>query len=508
MLEKDITKAFIYSYKEQAETLFQNYLDHAEAYVTKTKVRDPNTREELQPDEAFLKSIEEQIAIIGSAADGFRQEVIAYLWAATRRGERISYIAYEPLKEAIERKLMNSVRELSPDHHQGAHARRGAAAEIRRHGPEPDRERLSRGQHRHDPQVRRQPPLARLSRAPGRRLSEPWRSSGPSRPRTRCARTAAPATGSAIARSCARRSGTTSPTSSRKSRSSAATATGSSRSRSAASRNTASSTATTSPRPAPATATPSRGRSSARRRRTATAAGRAGDQPGVDYYETDVTLEELIEIMFEDLELPDMERKILREVMSERIAKRKGYRRVGVRVHLDRRRTAKSRLRRKVATGGPSELPPLASKRPDAALQDDAEPERFPFRREDLTYKRLIEDTPRGIERRRDLHHGHLGVHGHHEEVPGAQLLLPAVSVRQHQVPERRARLHRPPHRGARGHRGRVLPQGRVGRHADLLGLQQGAGDHPGPLPSVACGTCTRSIARTATTSIPTTPTR
>jgi serine protein kinase len=113
LLEKDITKAFIYSYKEQAETLFQNYLDHAEAYVTKSKVRDPNTREELQPDEAFLKSIEEQIAIIGSAADGFRQEVIAYLWAATRRGERISYVAYEPLKEAIERKLMNSVRELS-----------------------------------------------------------------------------------------------------------------------------------------------------------------------------------------------------------------------------------------------------------------------------------------------------------------------------------------------------------------------------------------------------------
>jgi serine protein kinase len=113
LLEKDITKAFIYSYKEQAETLFQNYLDHAEAYVTKSKVRDANTREELQPDEAFLKSIEEQIAIIGSAADGFRQEVIAYLWASSRRGEKISYVAYEPLKEAIERKLMNSVRELS-----------------------------------------------------------------------------------------------------------------------------------------------------------------------------------------------------------------------------------------------------------------------------------------------------------------------------------------------------------------------------------------------------------
>ena len=113
MLEKDITKAFVYSFQGQAETLFHNYLDHAEAYVTKTKVKDPVTRDEMQPDDAFLKSIEEQIAIIGPAADGFRQEVIAYLWAATRRGEKIDYASYEPLKEAIEKKLMNSVRDIS-----------------------------------------------------------------------------------------------------------------------------------------------------------------------------------------------------------------------------------------------------------------------------------------------------------------------------------------------------------------------------------------------------------
>lgn len=113
LLEKEITKAFVYAYQEQAESLFQNYLDHAEAYVNKTKVKDRNTREELQPDEGFLKSIEEQIAIIGSAADGFRQEVIAYLWAASRRGEKVTYQSYEPLKEAIEKKLMTSVRDIS-----------------------------------------------------------------------------------------------------------------------------------------------------------------------------------------------------------------------------------------------------------------------------------------------------------------------------------------------------------------------------------------------------------
>jgi serine protein kinase len=113
ILEKEITKAFVYAYEEQAETLFQNYLDHAEAYVNKSKVKDRNTREELQPDESFLKSIEEQIAIIGTAADGFRQEVIAYLWSATRRGGKVSYASYEPLKEAIEKKLMSSVRDIS-----------------------------------------------------------------------------------------------------------------------------------------------------------------------------------------------------------------------------------------------------------------------------------------------------------------------------------------------------------------------------------------------------------
>src|SRR5580700_4109332 len=113
LLEKEITRVFVYSYQEQAESLFQNYLDHAEAYVNKTRVRDRNTNEELSPDEGFLKSIEEQIAIIGSAADGFSQEVIAYLWATSRRGEKVSYKSYEPLKEAIEKKLMTSVRDIS-----------------------------------------------------------------------------------------------------------------------------------------------------------------------------------------------------------------------------------------------------------------------------------------------------------------------------------------------------------------------------------------------------------
>lgn len=109
------------------------------------------------------------------------------------------------------------------------------------------------------------------------------------------------------------------------------------------------------------------------------APGMPGNRPGVDYYETDVTLEELIDIMFEDLELPDLERKKLREILSDSTRKRKGFRKVGVQVHMDKKRTAMERIRRKVAARGPQ--------------AEDADERRFPFHRDDLKYRRLVRDT-------------------------------------------------------------------------------------------------------------------
>ena len=113
ILEKEVTKAFIHGYREQAQDLFNNYLDHAEAFVNKTKLKDPNTGEELEPDEEFLHSIEQQLGITHSAAKGFRQDVTAYMFSVLRNGGKIDYTCYEPLKEAIEKKLTASVRELS-----------------------------------------------------------------------------------------------------------------------------------------------------------------------------------------------------------------------------------------------------------------------------------------------------------------------------------------------------------------------------------------------------------
>lgn len=113
ILEKEITKAFIHSYREQAESLFNNYLDNAEAYVNKSKLKDRSTGEELQPDEQFMRSIEEQIGVSESSAKGFRGDVTSYMFYVVRNGGKIDYASYEPLKEAIEKKLTSSVKELS-----------------------------------------------------------------------------------------------------------------------------------------------------------------------------------------------------------------------------------------------------------------------------------------------------------------------------------------------------------------------------------------------------------
>lgn len=113
ILEKEITIAFIHSYREQAESLFDNYLDNAEAYVNKTKLKDKSTGEELQPDEKFMRSIEENIGVSESSAKGFRTDVTSYMFYVVRNGGKLDYTSYEPLKEAIEKKLTASVRELS-----------------------------------------------------------------------------------------------------------------------------------------------------------------------------------------------------------------------------------------------------------------------------------------------------------------------------------------------------------------------------------------------------------
>jgi serine protein kinase len=60
-----------------------------------------------------MASIEEQIGIVGTAKENFRIDITSYMFSKLRRGEKVSWQSYTPLKEAIENKLTSSVRDIS-----------------------------------------------------------------------------------------------------------------------------------------------------------------------------------------------------------------------------------------------------------------------------------------------------------------------------------------------------------------------------------------------------------
>jgi len=113
---------------------------------------------------------------------------------------------------------------------------------------------------------------------------------------------------------------------------------------------------------------------------------KAGNQPGEDYYETEITIDELTEILFNDLELPHLERKKFRILESERLSRPKGVKRVGIRARLDKKKSVIQRIKRKQA---------VARVRKEAEFEagDLKKGKRFPFHPDDLRYKRLATDV-------------------------------------------------------------------------------------------------------------------
>jgi uncharacterized protein len=124
--------------------------------------------------------------------------------------------------------------------------------------------------------------------------------------------------------------------------------------------------------------------------------GGPGNTPGDNIIETDISIEDLVSIMFDDLELPNMERKALRQLSTEVLKKRKGRQKTGIRSKLDRKATVKNRLKRLWTKHG----------RPNAHLTDPSyksvptvsEPEevvddRFPFHKDDIRYYRTVTTT-------------------------------------------------------------------------------------------------------------------
>lgn len=110
--KKEVQKAFVYSFEESARTLFENYLDNIEAFCNWTKIRDPLTDEELDPDERLMRSIEEQIGISENAKKAFREEILIRISAYSRKGKKFEYNHHDRLREAIQKKLFADLKDI------------------------------------------------------------------------------------------------------------------------------------------------------------------------------------------------------------------------------------------------------------------------------------------------------------------------------------------------------------------------------------------------------------
>jgi len=78
----------------------------------------------------------------------------------------------------------------------------------------------------------------------------------------------------------------------------------------------------------------------------------AGDQPGEDYYEAEINMAELEEILFEELELPNLEEKQKEKLQASDIVFQ-DVRKKGIMSNIDKKRTIMENLRRNANAGKP-----------------------------------------------------------------------------------------------------------------------------------------------------------
>ncbi|GFP74344.1 sporulation protein YhbH [Clostridium fungisolvens] len=106
--------------------------------------------------------------------------------------------------------------------------------------------------------------------------------------------------------------------------------------------------------------------------------GSAGNQEGEDVYETEITLEELLDYIVEDLDLPNLDRKKYSEIIVESSGRKRGYQRYGINPRLAKKKTVMAKIARK-----------QGKKRALAEIGKGEEIERFPFREEDMRYYKV-----------------------------------------------------------------------------------------------------------------------
>jgi sporulation protein YhbH len=108
----------------------------------------------------------------------------------------------------------------------------------------------------------------------------------------------------------------------------------------------------------------------------------AGNDEGEDIYETEITIEEIMEYVFKDLKLPNLNKKRFSEIISEGSIKKCGYQKSGIPPRLAKKRTVVEKLKRKQG---------MKRALSEKYKKDEISKEigRFPFKENDLRYYKV-----------------------------------------------------------------------------------------------------------------------
>lgn len=100
----DVREALAYD-PDEIQSQGEKYLDHVIAYIDDDTVEDELTGQPKDPDEKFLRSVEEKLSIPDDRKDEFRQEVTNWVSRRARRGESFDPTQNERLQRALEKKI-------------------------------------------------------------------------------------------------------------------------------------------------------------------------------------------------------------------------------------------------------------------------------------------------------------------------------------------------------------------------------------------------------------------
>lgn len=110
ILKNEVQKALVGD-EEAIVRLCSNYIDNIQAYVFKTKVLNPYTGKEQEPDERLMRSIEEKIDVPETGADDFRRQVAQNLGSNNYKKTEFRWDSDPQLKKALQAKLFEDTKD-------------------------------------------------------------------------------------------------------------------------------------------------------------------------------------------------------------------------------------------------------------------------------------------------------------------------------------------------------------------------------------------------------------